>query len=100
MAVRAYLALPFQLWMLRSASGLKPRDALGAVAKPLLASLVMGAIVWMLMTILRPYFSIVLIPIAICVVAGMIVYGGLIYAISEEARKMARGQLKAFRARR
>jgi O-antigen/teichoic acid export membrane protein len=100
MAVRAYLALPFQLWMLRSASGLKPRDALSAVAKPLLASLVMGAIVWMLMTTLRPHFSIVLVPIAICVVAGMIMYGGLIYAISDEARKMARGQLKAFRARR
>ena len=103
--LRAYLALPFQLWMLRNASGLRPQDALGAVARPLLASIVMGAVVWALMALLRPHFSvephlaIALVPIAICVATGMLVYGVLIYAISEEARQIARNQLKSLRAR-
>jgi O-antigen/teichoic acid export membrane protein len=96
---RAYLALPFQLWMLRSASGLRPQDALSAVARPLLASVVMGAAVWALMELLQPRFSVALVPIVICVAAGMLIYGVLIYAISEEARQIARNQLKAFRAR-
>ncbi len=97
--VRAYLALPFQLWMLRSASGLRPQDALGAIAKPLLASLVMGAVVWALMDALQPRFSNGLMPIAICVATGMVTYGVLIYAISGEARAIARSHVKAFRAR-
>ena len=97
--VRAYLALPFQLWMLRSASGLKPQDALGAIAKPLFASLIMGAGVWGLYDVLRPLFSIRLIPILLCIAAGMAVYGILIYTISEEARTIARNQVKAIRGR-
>ncbi|WP_119300916.1 lipopolysaccharide biosynthesis protein [Dongia deserti] len=97
--LRAYLALPFQLWMLRSASGLKPQDALSAIARPLLASLMMGAVVWVLMAVLQPQFERALVPLVLCVITGMAVYGVLIYAISEEARKMAHGQLKAVRAR-
>jgi hypothetical protein len=96
---RSYLALPFQLWMLRSASGLRPQDALGAVARPLLASLLMGAAVWTLMELIKPYFSIVLVPLVICMVAGVLIYGVLIYAISAEARQIARNQLKSIRAK-
>jgi O-antigen/teichoic acid export membrane protein len=97
--VRNYLALPFQLWMLRKASGLRPQDALSAIAAPLVASLVMAAGVWGLMELIRPYFTVVLIPIFICVAAGMVIYPIVLFAISAEARKIARYQLKAFRAR-
>jgi O-antigen/teichoic acid export membrane protein len=96
---RAYLALPIQLWMLRSASGLRPQDALGAVARPLLASLLMGAAVWLLMDLLQPHFSSDVVPLAICVAAGVVIYGILLYAISKEARLIAHNQLKAARAR-
>jgi O-antigen/teichoic acid export membrane protein len=97
--LRAYLSLPFQLWILRSASGLKPQDALGAIARPLAASLIMGAGVWWLKTVLQPLFSSPLIPIALCVAAGMVTYGILIYAIAPEARAIARNQLNAIRRR-
>jgi O-antigen/teichoic acid export membrane protein len=97
--LRAYLALPFQLWILRKTSGLKPQDALGAIARPLLAALIMGAGVRVLMDLLRPLFSIPLVPILICVAAGMLAYGILIYAISPEARTIARNQLNAVRKR-
>lgn len=97
--LRAYLALPFQLWMLRSASGLRPQDALSAIAAPLAASLVMGAVVWPLMFVLRPLFSSVLVPIFICVAAGAAVYSAVLLAISAEARTLARTNLKHFRER-
>jgi len=97
--VRAYLALPFQLWMLRSASGLKPQDALGAIAKPLLASLIMGACVWWLMEALQPLLRHRLLTLVLCVAAGMAIYGALILTISAEARTIARNQLKAIRRR-
>jgi O-antigen/teichoic acid export membrane protein len=97
---RSYLALPFQLWMLRRASGLKPQEALAAIVPPLLASLIMGAGVWALMLALRPHFAIVLVPIVICVAAGMALYAILICAVSRDARMIARQQLKAFRALR
>ncbi len=97
--LRAHLALPFQLWILRSASGLRPQDAMGAIAKPLLASLIMGAGVWALKEQLLSLFSGRLAPIMLCVAAGMLIYGILIYTISADARTIARNQLKAIRAR-
>jgi O-antigen/teichoic acid export membrane protein len=97
--LRGYLSLPFTLWALKRASGITPLDALLAVYKPLIASLVMGAGVWCLMEVLRPMFSQVLIPVLICVAAGMLIYAILIFAISSEARLLARTQLKNFRAR-
>ncbi|MEZ5831879.1 MAG: oligosaccharide flippase family protein [Dongiaceae bacterium] len=97
--LRGYLALPFQLWMLRSASGLRPQDALSAVAAPMAASLVMGACVWSLMFVIKPYFSIALAPVMICVAAGVLIYAVVLFAISAEARTIARYQLKSLRAR-
>jgi O-antigen/teichoic acid export membrane protein len=40
---RGYCSLPFTLWALKRASGITPLDALSAIAKPLTASLIMGA---------------------------------------------------------
>jgi O-antigen/teichoic acid export membrane protein len=98
LVARGYLAVPIQLWMLRRALGLRPQEALSPIAAPLLASLVMGAMVWGLMTILRPHFSVVLVPISVCVAAGMVIYAGALFAISSEARMLARGKLKFLRA--
>ena len=97
--LRGYLSLPITLWMLKRASGITPWDALGATAKPLIAALLMGAGVWGLMELLRPLFAHVLIPVFICVVAGMGIYAVLILTISEQARQLARAQLKRVRAR-
>ena len=44
-----YCSLPFTLWALKRALGITPLDALSAIAKPLTASLIMGAAVWGLM---------------------------------------------------
>jgi O-antigen/teichoic acid export membrane protein len=97
--IRGYLALPFTLWMLKRASGITPWDAFSAIAKPLSASLIMGAAVWGLMELIRPYFSHVLIAVLICVAVGMVVYAAALLAISPEARKLVRSQLKTLRAR-
>ena len=96
---RAYLALPFQLWMLRSASGLRPQDALSAIAAPLAASLTMGAIVWGLMQLLLPLFQGALVPLILCVLAGLAVYPPLLFAMSKEARGLARHHARNLRAR-
>jgi O-antigen/teichoic acid export membrane protein len=95
---RSYLALPFQLWMLRRAAGIPPKDALYPIVAPVVASLIMGAGVWALMALIRPQFSIALVPIFICVAAGMVMYAIALYAISSEARAIVRTQLKALRA--
>lgn len=97
--IRSYLALPFQLLMLRKATGLRPLDAFAAIAAPMTASLVMGGGVWLLMEAIRPFFTSTLIPIFICVAAGMGLYAILIYAVSKEARAIAHRQLKLLRAR-
>jgi len=97
--LRGYLALPFTLWMLKRASGITPWDAFSPIAKPLSASLIMGAAVWCLMELIRPYFSHALIPVIICVAAGMVIYVAALLAISSEARRLVRSQLKLFRAR-
>jgi len=96
--VRGYLSLPFTLWALKRASGITPLDALSAVFKPLAASLIMGTGVWCLMELIRPHFVHPLIPVFICVVAGMALYAILILAISQQARQLARTQLKRARA--
>jgi O-antigen/teichoic acid export membrane protein len=98
--LRGYLVLPFTLWILKRASGITPWDALSAISKPLTASLVMGACVWVLMELIRPYFSHVLVPVLICVAAGMLLYAILILAISQQARQLAKTQLKTVRALR
>ena len=97
--VRAYLALPFQLWMLRSASGLRPMDALSALFAPMTASTIMGAIVWTLMHFIRPLFSEVVVPLFICVATGMAVYPILLLAVSPQARGLARHYRKTLSAR-
>jgi O-antigen/teichoic acid export membrane protein len=97
---RAYLALPFQMWFLERASGIRPRDSLSAIAAPFFASLIMGASVWCLMELLRPYFSRTLESVAFGVAAGMLIYAVALYAVSAEARKMAQHRLKALRQMR
>ncbi|HJT14805.1 MAG TPA: lipopolysaccharide biosynthesis protein [Dongiaceae bacterium] len=92
--LRGYCTLPFTLWMLKRASGITPWDALGAIAKPLIASLIMGAAVWGLMELIRPLFAHALIPVFICVGAGMAIYAALILTISDQARQLAKTQLK------
>jgi hypothetical protein len=59
----------------------------------------MGAAVWCLMELIRPYFSHVLIPVIICVAAGMAIYVAALLAISSEARRLVRSQFKSFRSR-
>ena len=97
---RSYLALPFQLWLLQRLCGIRPRDTFAAIAAPLVASLIMGAGVWALMLAIWPYFERRLIPIFICVVAGVVLYSIVLYAISPEARRLARSQLKAWQGRK
>jgi peptidoglycan biosynthesis protein MviN/MurJ (putative lipid II flippase) len=96
--LRGYCSLPFTLWMLKRASGITPWDALGAIAKPLIAALIMGAAVWGLMHVLRPLFAHPLIPVFICVATGMAIYAVLILTISDQARLLAKTQLKRARA--
>ena len=95
--LRGYLSLPFTLWMLKRASGITPWDALGAISKPLMASLIMGAAVWGLMDLIRPMFAQVLIAVLICAGAGMAIYAVLILTISDQARQLARAQAKRAR---
>lgn len=95
--LRGYCSLPFTLWALKRASGIAPWDALSAIARPLIASLIMGAAVWGLMELIRPRFEQVLIPVFICVGAGMAIYAVLILAISDQARQLAKGQIKRVR---
>jgi O-antigen/teichoic acid export membrane protein len=95
---RGYCSLPFTLWMLKRASGITPWDALSAIVKPLIASLIMGAVVWGLMHVLRPLFAHPLIPVFICVGTGMAIYAVLILTISDQARLLAKTQLKRARA--
>lgn len=97
---RAYLTLPFQMWFLQRASGIAPRDSLSAIAAPLFASLIMGAGVWGLMVVIRPYFSVALVAVFLGVAAGVFIYAIALYAISEDARNLVRYRLKAFRARK
>jgi len=95
---RAYLALPFLMISLKRHAGVRPSDTLTPIAAPLAASLVMGAVVWGLMYEIRPYFSVPLIAVLICVGVGTVLYGGLLYAISADARTLARYRLKMFTA--
>lgn len=95
--LRGFCSLPFTLWMLKRASGISPWDALGAISKPLIAALIMGAAVWGLMELIRPMFEHVLFAVFICVGAGMAIYGALILAISDQARILAKAQLKRVR---
>ena len=97
---RAYLALPFQMWFLQRASGITPRDSLSAIAAPLAASLIMGAAVWLLMALIRRYFSTPLAAVFICVAAGMLIYAIAIYVISAQARQMVGHQLKVLRQKK
>jgi hypothetical protein len=94
---RGYCSLPFTLWALKRASGITPLDALSAIAKPLTASLIMGAAVWGLMEVIRPMFVQPLIPVFICVGVGMTIYAVLILTISDQARQLAKAQLKRVR---
>lgn len=96
---RTYLALPFQLWMIRRAVGIAPQDTLAPIVAPLSASLIMAAGVWGLMTLIRPHFSVALVPIVICVAAGMVIYAIALYVISSEARTIVRNRVKALRKR-
>ena len=97
--MRAYLALPFQLWMLRNASRLRPVDVMSALFAPLTASTIMGAIVWTLMHFIQPLFSEVVVPLIICVATGVAVYPLLLLAVSPQARGLARHYRKALYAR-
>ena len=96
--LRGYCSLPFTLWVLKRASGITPWDALSAIVKPLIASLIMGAVVWGFMAVLRPLFTHPLFPIFICVGTGIGIYAALILASSEQARQLAKAQLKRVRA--
>jgi hypothetical protein len=95
--LRGYCSLPFTLWMLKCASGITPWNALSAIAKPLIASLIMGAAVRGLMELIRPLFEHVLIAVSICVASGIAVYAVLLLIISEQARLLAKAQLKQAR---
>jgi O-antigen/teichoic acid export membrane protein len=91
---RAYLSLPFLMLFLKRAAGVQPRDSLSPIAAPLAASLIMAAVVWILMRAIRPHFASPLVAVLICVAVGMVVYGPLLYAISADARALARYRLK------
>lgn len=99
LVLRGYLALPFQLWMVRRASGVTPRHMLSVMTAPFLASLIMGALVWLLLSSIRADFTTVLVPILICVAAGLPIYTLLLYAFSADARKLVHHRLKALRRR-
>jgi O-antigen/teichoic acid export membrane protein len=100
LVMRSYLALPFQLWMVRRASGVTSRDLLSVMAAPFMASLIMGALVWMLLSAIRADFTIVLVPIVICVAAGLAIYAPLLYAFSADARNLVHHRLKALRRKK
>jgi O-antigen/teichoic acid export membrane protein len=97
--LRGYCMLPFTLWMLKRASGIRPWDALSAIVKPLIASLIMGAAVWGLLELIRPIFAQALIPVFICAGAGVAIYAVLILTISDQARQLAKAELKRVRGR-
>jgi hypothetical protein len=50
------------------------------------------------MQAIRPHFSSTLAAVLICVGVGMVLYGILLYAISPDARLLARHRLKTLRA--
>jgi O-antigen/teichoic acid export membrane protein len=91
---RAYLALPFLMLFLKRHAGVRPQDSLAPLAAPLAASLVMAAAVWALMHEIRPHIAVPLVAVLICVAAGIVIYGILLYAISPDARALARHRLK------
>jgi peptidoglycan biosynthesis protein MviN/MurJ (putative lipid II flippase) len=97
--LRGYCTLPLTLWMLKRASGITPWEALSAIIKPLIASVIMGAAVWGLMELIRPMFEHVLISVFISVGAGVAIYAVLILTISDQARQLAKAQMKRVRER-
>jgi O-antigen/teichoic acid export membrane protein len=97
--LRGYCTLPLTLWMLKRASGITPWEALSAIIKPLIASVIMGAAVWGLMELIRPMFEHVLISVFISVGAGVAFYAVLILTISDQARQLAKAQMKRVRER-
>ena len=98
--LRSYLvALPFQMWFLWRAASIRPDHSLSAIAPPLAASLIMGVAVWLLMALVKPYFSAPLVAVFTCVAAGMLIYAIAIYAISAQARHMVDQVLKAMQGK-
>jgi O-antigen/teichoic acid export membrane protein len=91
---RAYLSLPFLMIFLKRYAGVRPRDSLSPLVAPLTASLIMAGAVRWLMEEIRPHFTVPLIAVLICVAVGMVIYGILLYAISVDARMLARHRLK------
>jgi uncharacterized membrane protein YidH (DUF202 family) len=79
---------------LKRYAGVRPRDSLSPLVAPLTASLIMAGAVRWLMEEIRPHFTVPLIAVLICVAVGMVIYGILLYAISVDARMLARHRLK------
>lgn len=96
---RTYLTLPFLFWFMRRATGIGVRDAVGAIMAPLGASIIMAAGVWVLMTAIRSRFATAVFPLIIAVAAGAVIYALALYAISPDARGLARQQWKRIRGR-
>jgi hypothetical protein len=55
---------------------------------------------WLLMSSIRPKFTIVLVPELICVAAGLPIYALLLYAFSADARNLVHHQLKRLRRKK
>lgn len=87
---RAYITFPLQLWLLKRRAGINLRATFGAIAAPFLASVVMGACVWLFMVLARPMMPSQMLLLAASVGTGIPIYAVALIAFSARARAMVR----------
>jgi O-antigen/teichoic acid export membrane protein len=87
---RAYLTLPLQIWYLRRSAGIGLRHTVEAVEMPFLASALMGACVWAIMSVCRNYVPDRVQLLTIGVTSGVVIYGCFLLVFSERVRSAAK----------
>lgn len=82
--LRSYLTMPFQIRFLKVASSITFGDTIAAIRAPLIASTVMGAVVWTVLHLWRPAGHVGWPAVLTLVPLGAAVYAGVLLSISAE----------------
>ncbi len=85
MLVRNYLMIPYQIGLVSRHSGCTRRQILMAMARPLLASLVMAALCYMALLEMTRIFGSPVVRLALTGILGAAVYGGLLWVIDRQS---------------
>lgn len=95
---RAYLTLPFQIWLLHRISGIGPGTTLAAVRAPLAASTIMGVALFAGLRALEAASISKFMTLAVLVPLGVALYAAVLLAVGPEWRTMILG--RAYRLRK